>query len=757
MNTNNKKNKEFIYSLISSINELQTKGQKVVMKNKLEFELTLAETKGILVNNLEYLSNFSISETNEKDPYNNSYNEIIKKLNIKLNDLEDKLQNLALISFCRSKAEKYLDSSRKDLSYINMVLISIINKNATLHQIDNSNKISKNLITNDAKNYDNDIQDINKEIIMLKSELKEKQKPLILQKQNTTSFKVNNQISNKESKNYISDMEIDYNEGIKYYYGVDTCVNYSSAYILFSQAILKYDNMYSIKTKKILKSNNKINDKYVMKVYASTKYMIGKMYQNGYFVDKNLKTAVGIFKDSSDLGHSNSSIELAYLSEQGIICETDKVLFNDNEINYFDLYKSKYYEVAFKYYSLAALEQNSSQGYYLLGCIYENKTHNVNLKNEPKNFNLKKAFEYYKKSIEIDNNPNAVNAIGNMLYKGTSILQVKEDLNLSENSCNISNNKLSENCLLKRKAFEKFKYASNCGNLDALNSLGVCYELGQGVEMNKSKAYQLYDKASKDNHPIALANKAIYLINNNKDNNRKIYKEAFKLLNMSIYLHPKNNKNAYYYLGYMHQNGYNGIKFISDQNYNINKTNLDYHFFKDEFNAYRMYKKAMKRGHINSTTKVGLALYNGISNVLEKDEDQAYKLFKFASEKGDEEASNYLGLLFEYGSKIISKDIDKSIYYYNQSMTKGDPNATYNLATLNYKISKNNCNNQYDSYEDTEKENLESYKNLLKLSTTKGNEFSSKLQESTINENTNLLLSISKRLDKKLFSIYNNV
>jgi uncharacterized protein len=46
------------------------------------------------------------------------------------------------------------------------------------------------------------------------------------------------------------------------------------------------------------------------------------------------------------------------------------------------------------------------------------------------------------------------------------------------------------------KAFEYYKIAAEKGHCVAQYSLGVCYELGKGVEKNKAKAFEYYEKSA---------------------------------------------------------------------------------------------------------------------------------------------------------------------------------------------------------------------------------------------------------------------
>lgn len=577
MSSEKENNIKIINGIINTIVDLMKRGEKVEMKHKLDFELTLEETKAILTKNIDHFSKI----TDE----NSSFFEIKKKLIEKLSDLQDKLSKLSLIIFCRSRAEKYLDRSRQELSYINMVLLSILNNNS--YQIPPSQpKVEEKL-------YDEEILNLHKELMELKLKLKQNEKiNLNLEKQNTSNLSLIH--INKPVKEGVSNKQKLYNDGINYYFGIDYSINYIKAFEYFSSA-----------------ASNK---------HPSAMFMLGKMLINGDGIEKNNNKGVQLIKEASDLGHSKSSIEMGILSEKGILCSSDKVALSNEQVNDFNNNLLRYHEIAFNYYYLSAYEQNSSEGYYILGNIFLNGTHG-------KNKDYTKAYEMYKKSIQIDNNLNANNALGNIYYKGDVILE-KDYL----------------------KAFEKFSIASKCGNIDAINALALCYEYGNGTERNKKLAFELYDKAANKNHPLAITNKAIFLIKNNSYSDKSIYKEAYKLLLASTNLYFIGNKDGFYYLGFLYHNGFHNRNQIPD-----------------EILAYKMYLKAMKRGHLNAQTKIGFLLNKGIINYLENNEEEGIKLIQIAANKGDEEAINYIMQSSKEGETRFNMDTVEIRRLFNNS------------------------------------------------------------------------------------------
>jgi TPR repeat protein len=376
------------------------------------------------------------------------------------------------------------------------------------------------------------------------------------------------------------------------------------------KAYLGLDNRVDIKKAhdKILESSSMGN------TYA--KVMLAKMYEKGEFVEKSQFKALKLFKEASDDGNSAGSYMMGLYSEN----ELSEEIKDSKEIS----------ETALEYYIKSA-EANNSDAYAKLGMISENGLLNHSV-------DYKSAVEDYKQAIEIDENPEALNSIGSIYYKG---IILKQNYSL---------------------AVDSFERASKLGNIDALNNLGLCFEYGKGVERSLEKAMTLYKQAAEKLHPVAISNQAILSIKLNKIGNKKDYKEAIRLLSLSLHL-EKNNKDAFYYLGYLFENGLGANE--------------------STYLAYLNYKKAAKLGHHKAKTKVGVVLFNGLDDLVLKDEQFALKLLTEAAESKDPEALNYLGLIYEKGTRSVDASIEKSKQFYQKSSIMGCDNASINLVLLN--------------------------------------------------------------------------
>lgn len=119
------------------------------------------------------------------------------------------------------------------------------------------------------------------------------------------------------------------------------------------------------------------------------------------------------------------------------------------------------------------------------------------------------ALTWYEKAAA-QNNARAAYNIGKMYYYGQPGIPRKHD-----------------------KAFEWFTIASNLGNSDAQNSIGICYLKGQGVERNPEMAFEWFSKSAENKNFKGLYNLANCYrdgtgckINRNKA--KELYREAIK-------------------------------------------------------------------------------------------------------------------------------------------------------------------------------------------------------------------------------------
>jgi TPR repeat protein len=169
--------------------------------------------------------------------------------------------------------------------------------------------------------------------------------------------------------------------------------------------------------------------------------MMAKMYEKGEYVEKSFHKAFEFYKVAAE----NNSTALYMVGDyaENKISEEIKEYGDNNEM-------------ALKFYTESA-EKKNSDAFVRLGKIYEH-----GLLSLEADYDL--AVKNYKCSIELDENPEGLNCLGSLYYRGKSL---KQNFTL---------------------AFEYFLKAANLGNSDAMNSTGICYEYGKGTMNNYDKA-----------------------------------------------------------------------------------------------------------------------------------------------------------------------------------------------------------------------------------------------------------------------------
>ena len=265
-------------------------------------------------------------------------------------------------------------------------------------------------------------------------------------------------------------------------------------------------------------------------------YNLANCYQNGVGVEKDEKEAFSWYERASEYGHADSICALAVCYNEGIGIEINKSkaveLFKkssesgslmgmfqhgllvdkgaegvnpDRELA-FELFKrsaesglslaqyhlgisymtgkgtDKDINEGFKYLLLAA-QQEFPDAIYRIGSCYESGL-GVQI-------NEKVAFEYFKKASKL-NAPTACYRLG---------LCYEENIGVEENEENI------------KFAFESYLKGANLGHSGCQYNIGVCYGQGLGTEKNIEKAFEFFEKSSKQNDLQAIHVLAGYYFN----------------------------------------------------------------------------------------------------------------------------------------------------------------------------------------------------------------------------------------------------
>ncbi|EXX64622.1 uncharacterized protein OCT59_014767 [Rhizophagus irregularis] len=245
---------------------------------------------------------------------------------------------------------------------------------------------------------------------------------------------------------------------------------------------------------------------------------------------------------------------------------------------------------------------------------------------------------------------------------------------------------------------------NNQNDSNSIYLLGYFNYHGIGINVNKSNAYQLYEKAVKLENIVAqleYANMCIHVFKN--------YGKAFKL---SRKLAAGGNPNAINRLGYCYENGFgtvirvkrafelyqkaanlgnsNGINNLG-RCYEVG-TGIDINKTK----AFELYRKAADLGNSYGIYNLGCCYENGIG--IKVNVHEAFKFYQKAADLGNSYGLNNLGICYKNGIGI-NIDMKKAFESFHKSANLGNYFAQYNLAYM-YEVSNgiNNINQAINWY-----------------------------------------------------------
>lgn len=193
---------------------------------------------------------------------------------------------------------------------------------------------------------------------------------------------------------------------------------------------------------------------------------LGTYYLSGHGVEKDESRAARYFQAAADRDHEKSLFDLGRCYEKGIGVQSD------------DLKAVGFYQKAFGHKKAA----------YRLGQMY--------LTGKGVKKDSIKAFELFLKAASLGFEK-AFHVLETLAIPATEFNQPLAKLYFEEAVFNLENEYLD-------KAFANFQKAANLNHLDAITSLGICYEQGKGTAIDKRRAFECFEKAAKEGHLDAL-------------------------------------------------------------------------------------------------------------------------------------------------------------------------------------------------------------------------------------------------------------
>lgn len=238
------------------------------------------------------------------------------------------------------------------------------------------------------------------------------------------------------------------------------------------------------------------------------------------------------------------------------------------------------------------------------------------------------------------------------------------------------------------QAFVWFRKAAEKGFTKAITNLGICYELGLGIDRDWDQAQKLYQESSKKGHLQAMYNLGYLYFQMGTQNRNLVGKEgqqsvsdiqfgkASKIFIQCVSEEQKSTDKSevdfwttvmtdcHFYLGQMFQYGWGVLRDMKTALRHYKKATQignhalaflkcgDYYYSQNmKQNAMVCYQKAADRGEISALNNIALMLENGFDQVL-PDIESAMKIYKTAHNKGCSDATINIAFYYLSGKQI---------------------------------------------------------------------------------------------------------
>jgi TPR repeat protein len=216
----------------------------------------------------------------------------------------------------------------------------------------------------------------------------------------------------------------------------------------------------------------------------------------------------------------------------------------------------------------------------------------------------------------------------------------------------------------KEKAYEWFLCSSKKGFAAAQNSLGWMFQHGDGVAKDKDQAIRWYSEAIEGGDTMALTNKGLMF--QMGDGVQQDYKEAARLYEIAA---DRGDMLAQYNLGLLYERG-EGVK-------------------RDEKEAAKWFTLAAKQGHLAAQRNMGWRYFNGYG-VTQYKREALELLTRVAKEDEEPILLYHLGLMYERGEVVgaggfpegVPRDLNKAIRWLMPAAKKGYAPAQYELGEI---------------------------------------------------------------------------
>ncbi|GBB89765.1 hypothetical protein RclHR1_16560006 [Rhizophagus clarus] len=438
-----------------------------------------------------------------------------------------------------------------------------------------------------------------------------------------------------------------------YIYGLGTEINVNKAFELFKKVEKSGNTIAQFFLRNLYTENSNKSKAFESIKKSANKVQIGKSYPKRIGIEVNERKAFELYKEAARKGYDLAKCDLAdcYQNGKGVGKDERKAikLYEEAAEKGYDWAKFKLAECyqngkglekdegkAFKLYEEIA-EDGYSWVCNKLGYCYQN---GIGIEKDEK-----KAVELYKKASKAEKGDSW--SYVNLNYK--KIIS-QEYLNAQFRLAYCYDKGIGIE-IDKIKAFELYNIAAEKEHETAQNNLGCLYMKGEVPEKDSKKAIYWFQRGASNGNKIAHDNLAICYelgIGTNKDKPK-----AFELYEASA---EKGYVNAKFHLGYCYVNG------IGTQ---VNKKK-----------GFEIYRKVTEKENINEINILESS-YKNIDEIA-KDINEVYYWYQKSAECNNGFALYKLGEIYELG-KGVNKNEVRAFDYYKQAAERGCINGKYKI------------------------------------------------------------------------------
>lgn len=233
------------------------------------------------------------------------------------------------------------------------------------------------------------------------------------------------------------------------------------------------------------------------------------------------------------------------------------------------------------------------------------------------------------------------------------------------------------------KAISLYQKAINLGYSGGYNALASCYLFGHGVEVNPTKAKELYSKAAEMGNPKAMYNLGFLSKDTDpvtsflwvKKSAEKGLSEAQRILGMS-YIYGNGTKVDYQEAIKWTEKAINqGNTFATVVLGNIYEKGWCVKVDKEK--AFKLYLDAATKGQSTAQYNTGNCLYYGIG--VKKNLQEAINWYKKSSDQNFALADKQLGNMY-YGGDGVEQNYAEAFRLFTKASYAGESEAQYTLA-----------------------------------------------------------------------------